>query len=710
MAEEQRYCSKCGAPLKSGVAFCTACGTKVAQGESRSAPTGTDEVPSADTSAVDSGGESMAEQGQATGARPRKRRKLPVIAAVVVILICVGVGIGFATGAITQLLSPAVTFGSDQTIAASRSALFVPKDADGSPLVHYFVRLVKAQDADGNEIDVSAMASLEVTSDEGFSFDSALGDLPDGTYYAVVVQDDGTLWEMPPVEVSDSGSASTVEVDQSPDSPAAENEADRLFLEKLQSYIAAYQLPSITTIEPSSDSGPYVSYIQNLAYAQLVDFGDGRERLVMAYLNDSGRTHEAFEMGGGAQCYTIEVWGYDPETGTLLSQYKDYANGSISEGALSTAVGNAFVDYTANPDTGKLCLSSFDQSGSNGVLEQKFYSPDDGGSFEMVKDFDHSSVAEEPYHVFYIDGVQTDEASFLSALDEWQVSNCYLMANTGDSEDEARTNRQSKYSSGSVDTSVVKNIEETCDTVQATRDELMRRTGLSEEDLSDIEAAEVSTPDAAQEGEEESAFYDKVQELCDTYGGTSSTSIEAANGQVESYAEGLCFARLIDFGDGENRLMVAFNDPQNASNGSISTDVFGRRYTIQIWEYDADSQEAELVWEGPASQSNGGFSAIALYQDADGKIYFDSYGFGGQGIACISVTSSGSMGRVYVPDDTSWALQEWYYLVYTGNTIEEALEDSGTYDDPTFITYSISDCIGTVSDTEAQLLSISGDA
>ncbi len=355
------FCTECGAQVADGARFCTKCGAAVTPNEPSdpgpnggadgiSTPSGgpassadvpparPDEPPATQPSATEEaqaaarppeteGAQAAARppetQGEPSAAQPPalriKDRKPALIAACVVLVLAVGIA-GFAallngangeaTNVVTELL-----YGSDEVATVSRKARLLPLDGDGEPIAHYWVRLLRGVDEDGDDIDLSGTEAFEVSSTDGFAIGDVLADLPDGTYYPVILEEeDGEARPLPPVGVGDGEDADDGTITVKPDAERKLG-ADALFLAKLETLQAQYGGPSIG-VKRMTESDMYFSMLEGLSYAELLDFGDGVERLALAYRAD-WLLDDWTVQGDWAHAYVFEVWQYDADTDSI---------------------------------------------------------------------------------------------------------------------------------------------------------------------------------------------------------------------------------------------------------------------------------------------------------------------------------------------------------------------------------------------------------
>lgn len=390
------FCTNCGASLPDGAKFCTSCGAQLDGAQ-----------PASDPQPASKG----------------RRRRGPVV----VIVCALVVLLAAAALLVTRLLGlwgvepPTVSFGSREQVAVSRVTRIVPRDASGAPLAHYVVRLREGTAPDGSAIDVSGLPHLDVTgTDEGFSM-ADFGELATGTYEVTVTADDQAPQFIPPVsvvdEAPDAGSedAPPEKVIVAPAAGAATDGGEATASARRGRY-AAY-LSVVRDIEAKSAKPTLVStpesasyrqfWAYGLSYADLVDFGDGKERLVVAYSADPA---VAERYPGSADSYNVEVWGYDEasDAATMLWQgHHSYSNG-----------GYAYVNYGAVLEDGRRFLvGAFSDAGYD------FVGIADDGSFGLV----HSIVIGAGVsdggnftgYTYTVDGQVVDQDTYFAKLAEF---------------------------------------------------------------------------------------------------------------------------------------------------------------------------------------------------------------------------------------------------------------------------------------------------
>lgn len=115
--------------------------------------------------------------------------------------------------------------------------------------------------------------------------------------------------------------------------------ADDFFLEKIEELESTYGESRVSVTEASSaQGGYYYGYASGLAFAELIDFGDGVERLVVIYYG--GDDQEAPKYSD----YYLQVWEYDDEANGLRCVYGENGSAPLMDGTLEESL----VDYSSS--------------------------------------------------------------------------------------------------------------------------------------------------------------------------------------------------------------------------------------------------------------------------------------------------------------------------------------------------------------------------
>lgn len=293
------YCRNCGHGLKPEQRYCPACGAA------------RPDAPAAQQDAVGPGVVSRPEGAPTPVAGRKPSRRIAAVALAATALVAIAFAIVWVAGGGLRTASPpevlAAVFGADEPIHVARTARIVPQDASGTPMIHYTVRLVRAVDAVGDSVDVGGGPTLTVNTGDGFTVDDWLDDMPDGTYYANIEDEDGGLMPMPPIQVDEEGERGDVVIlpDEDDPAPAPQTAGARWrFAEKLAELGETWGEPAVAYQHKDN----VAARATGLSFARLVDFGDGAERLVVAYCT---RADEPASTVESIEAYRIEVWGYD---------------------------------------------------------------------------------------------------------------------------------------------------------------------------------------------------------------------------------------------------------------------------------------------------------------------------------------------------------------------------------------------------------------
>lgn len=493
------YCTRCGSEYKEGSKFCPSCGAPIANVPSPTAGSAPAAGPGFASTPAPAAAPGYAPtptpapvHAPAPAPVPPKKRHTGRIVAIALAAIAVVIAIVvavFLLGGTSGAKDITAAYGSTEAIAVSRTARIVPRAADGTPIEHYVVRLVRATDDEGSRIEVDDIPAIDVTGVEGFAMRDILpSDAPDGTYYPVIEPDGGDKRTLPPVTVDDENPDDTVYIE--PDSMASPDKAAQLFLAKIQELQDAYGEARVKTVD--GGFGSWTAYICGLAYAELVDFGDGAQRLVVAYIDDAGARVMMNGIGYGA--YTVEIWEYDEESGELMQLFRGISNGSAN-GAGSGVVGTSYIEYARNPETGNLVLCTRGYTDSFGGETLDFYGVTEDGFGVVdaivvdVVENDNGPTGEIHY---FAGGEQVDEDAYRAALADWRSCDAVLLANLSDSEEGALEGLSRYYSNDAVDEDDVTCVEDAVDIVRNTIDLLEARVNAA--------AAAEATSDGAASG------------------------------------------------------------------------------------------------------------------------------------------------------------------------------------------------------------------
>lgn len=398
---------------------------------------------------VSASGSAVAGQGSAgqvpyVRTAPPRRGHGKVVAAVVggvavvavAAVLVLGGGLGAITGAGPSGGGEAqVTYASNEEVPVASGTAIVPLDDRDEPFASYTVRVKQADDADGRAIDIADMPNLDVQGTEGFTLGD-LGALDAGTY-RLVIEDgaSGASYDLPPLVLGGAsqggGEASRVTVrppqdTSDPDELAAQGKY-ACFRDKLQGLVDTYGDASITVMK--LDEQRFLAWAAGVAYAELVDFGDGAERLVVAYCTERDfasaedvQARDDGEYGPRASDYTVEVWEYDEAADELSMMCRTTAAAGASDAPV--------VEYVENPDTGSTCLY-VGGSDVNGSVGRSCFGLDDGGAFGELQAADTAT---------------------------WSVTGRFLLEHSGTSQQSATDDAGSGESSCTATAQTVKDL------------------------------------------------------------------------------------------------------------------------------------------------------------------------------------------------------------------------------------------------------------
>ena len=229
------------------------------------------------------------------------------------------------TGTLTFLLPPTrvvATYGSPVPLTTLATTRILPEDADGKALDRYAAYLDRAVNADGEEVDVPDARHIEVEGTSGFAVEDLLSTFQEGVTYYVCIENDDTVRNLPPITPAASDDAASA--DELPEvlafAPATEEKdvdtaRATAFLGKIDELMARYGAPEVATARVGSNE---VACVSGLSLATTIDFGDGQDRLVVAY-------YDGDDMMGSLTSHdtdtydkmVVEIWEYDDATGAL---------------------------------------------------------------------------------------------------------------------------------------------------------------------------------------------------------------------------------------------------------------------------------------------------------------------------------------------------------------------------------------------------------
>lgn len=658
------FCTQCGQQVEEDLNFCPACGASLrvqatdaterlepkvvggSAGEGAQTPS-LSETPDAAGVAAAAGIPDNAEVVVVPSEpNPQKKKRARIIA-----IACAAAAVIIIAALVAFLLlrpttsEATVYFGSDEAVACAPSTKIIPRDASGTPLGAYSVEATPLNSESENAL------TSQFSTQDGFSLEQ-LGDIAEGSYVIVIInnetnttydsfvldvqstnKDDMPIYVQPAPE----DGVNTTDPSGQDQQLTAQQKAYALFYEKCQEYLATYGDP-----ERVDESG--YSYATGLSLAKLIDFGDGCERLLLCYYDQSLDANQT--KGLYAPAYIVEVWEYDESANNITCVYSgtpNYSNGGINWVELNTLETAVYVrDYLpgGGGPTGSEQLMYYGMNGENFGVCALFYheyasnNGDVQNTYRLLEDNPSESTGAK----------EVSEEEYTSAQEAWtgDATRFYLSEfSNSDMADDALKTQVFMLS----DT-----IEATWETIDALERGMATQSG--NEDAAD-------TP--------ENLYAKKCADLVDQYG--FGTAVLGDTGDAYgTYLEGLCFVRLVDFdADGTDELVVAYRNPQqekrDAAHGTYSL------YTVEVWGMDGNS--ITQLYEGAPFAGDGASSTLQLVHK-DGKTYLvtgaaDSfyygyyYGFDDQGEFTCVKTFEGEHGEAdsYSIDGSSVSMDEF---------------------------------------------------
>lgn len=456
-----RFCTRCGAEVSEGQRFCKKCGNEIRpkdnekDGGPRSEdvmPTGDERVEEpgdektvrlvgemvraetdasdasfrqladtggADAPSVVSGADAMAEDAVS---EPPKRRKRTAAIVGIAVAVVLGLGASVTLWLLGRLPIPsplAESSESAELVVVSRTSRIVPKSASGETPSHYYVRVRRAVDDNGKDVDVSSLPDLEVEGGEGFTPYQVISDLPNGTY-TFEIYDGDQVFTLPPVEIDDADDALpddiTIQMQPAQGTKAPQHSGgeepkttDELFLAKIEELEKEYGAPEVK-VQPYGEQ--YLSYASGLAYAGLFDFGDGIERLVTLCLDQEAQVE------WNHADYLIQVWEYDEK----------------EEGKLVCVLNRADVSFAATGWSGSFSINPVSKGallylwadvtdgGELGKNIELYFGLQDGGSFGLIHELSQEYVTrgDGDDFIYQVDGAEVSADTSISVRREME--------------------------------------------------------------------------------------------------------------------------------------------------------------------------------------------------------------------------------------------------------------------------------------------------
>lgn len=189
--------------------------------------------------------------------------------------------------------------------------------------------------------------------------------------------------------------------------------ANELFLDKIDELEDAHGAASLNVTSPSEAGSPYVAYLLGLAYAQIVDFGDGEDCLVTVYCDGTASTDPS-ELG-----YIVEVWEYDEDSQSLSSVLPEEGGSYRLDLAEETQ-----IEFVTADDATYLALDVARNYTATPV--SAYYGLSESGSLGIVHELAREYISDWDIH-FYIDGVETTMDEYYELRDDFLEPEDYTL-------------------------------------------------------------------------------------------------------------------------------------------------------------------------------------------------------------------------------------------------------------------------------------------
>lgn len=186
------------------------------------------------------------------------------------------------------------------------------------------------------------------------------------------------------------------------------------------------------------------------------------------------------------------------------------------------------------------------------------------------------------------------------------------------------------------------------------------------------------------------AYLDTLNALVGAHGEASLTVMKVEDERYLSWASGVSYAGLLDFGDGTERLVVMYCLDREFAESDIveieenaSVDDFGPMagdYRIEIYEYDLIADETIMICQTTPEDSRDGRATLRFVKDSDGHTLLGAAGESSGEVAYYGINEVGSFGELPERGGASGGVSEIerYCFFNVGRTQEESLEDAGS--------------------------------
>lgn len=374
-----------------------------------------------------------AQNGQVPPEQPRKKKPVALIAGIAcavlaaIIAVCIFV--------VPRLMGEDVVyFGQRDALACSVVTRIRPRDAEGNDLTSYAVRLVERTadnlDEDGAPTLEQVVSEIRVTGTSGFTFED-FGDIPDGDYVLVIVDEDTgeeyrndieyvhdqtTVNETYVIQPEpDAGAADAPEQEEpEAEEPSEDELAYAAYYRTCQELIGEHGEPGTVELHDGQET-----MVTGLALAELIDFdGDGTDELLTIVCNLEAQDGAVVEYSN--EGYVAQVWDFrDGEVVQLYDRASEFSNGG------------SFYQYLYERDSLPVLGTSWyaDTTGTSIEEYHSGYFMLGADGFETIAqlnsffDYDTGDLTES----FAIDGVEATDEQWATFVDETPATQCYTL-------------------------------------------------------------------------------------------------------------------------------------------------------------------------------------------------------------------------------------------------------------------------------------------